>query len=206
MHTQKLVLTNLPKKLANVLKDSHWKSDKIKISCLFPKIFSLPRKVSLDMGIAVLTIHPKKTHKNSVFLMKKWRWWRNFFRVPNFFLKTSLQWRRIQFWQPCRNFSAKSWIFLLKFQIQKKLQFLLTKLFLLKKTLWARRMPSWHPFLKESAKNGTTLPSKWWDDENIFFRESLLSISSDHLGTVLNTLPKKDGQRTENFLPKVQNR
>ena len=71
MHTQKLVLTNLPKKFAIVFKDSHWKSDKIKISCLFPKIFSLPRKVSLDMGIAVLTIHPKKTHKNSVF------WWKN---------------------------------------------------------------------------------------------------------------------------------
>ena len=77
--------------------------------------------------------------------------WKNengeLFLLFNNFLKMLFRGPRIQFWQPCRFFAAKNWnFFCWSSKIRKKLQFLLTKIFLLKKFLWARRKPSWQPF------------------------------------------------------------
>ena len=100
MHTQKLVLTTLPKKFAKVSKDFRWKSEKDNLICLDSKTFTLPRKVPPDKWIAVLKTLTKKLAKSPFFWLKNWKRRRNFFLLITIFLKTFFRGRWIQFWEP----------------------------------------------------------------------------------------------------------
>ena len=167
MHTQKLVLTTLPKKFANVSKDSRWKSGKDKRICLDSKTFTLSRKVLSDKWIAVLKTLTKKNSVKVRSLQKNLKRCRIFFLLINTFLKTFLQGRRIQFWQLCRDFSAKRpKVVCWKCECRKKITVPSNKIFFLQNVLfWPVECRFGNRSKTNSAQIKTSLPTKWWIDE-----------------------------------------
>ena len=109
---------------------------KINLFVLIQKLLHFQRKFPRICGLQFWKPWPKKLCK-SPFFAEKSKTMQNFFLLINTFLKTFLQGRRIQFWQLCRDFSAKRpKVVCWKCECRKKITVPSNKIFFLQNVLF----------------------------------------------------------------------